>query len=278
MTRHSALLLGLWRLFGGHAAGQRPPVPPPPVVPVPDPDNGGSTGGNTGGDTGGSSSGGSTDGSSSGSSTGGSSSGGSTGGNTGGSTGGNTGGGTSTGVPADTPAQDGTPWIFAGLIVLGILAIMASQVLFKGGIHAVNIPNVPYFLAALVAVVALTLHIYSLRKWILPYLDPQGFPTTPFGDPTVTLGFYRTVWNFYTVAWLSTLVLLFFFAFGDIIPYVTNIVEILIIFWIGILVVIFVVTALSLGPDDSYIKTMIKAFQWVFVLILVILMYWGTKV
>ncbi len=257
MTRHSALLLGLWRLFGGYAAGQRPPVSPQPVVP--DPDTGSSTGGNTGG-----------------SNTGGNTGGSSTGGNTGGSsTGGNTG---ASGNGA--PAQSNTLWIFAGLIVLGVLAITASQVLSKGGMYAVIIPNIPYFLAAIVAVVALSLHIYSFRVWIWPPMmkEIDKFPATRFGGPYVTLGFYRTVWNFLTVAWLGTLILLFFFAFGDIIPYVVNIVYILIAYWIGILIVMFLVTGLSLQPGESYIKTMIKAFQWVFVLVLVILMYWGTKV
>lgn len=176
-------------------------------------------------------------------------------------------------------AQEGyIAWLWLGLILLGIIAAMAVADGSKGGLQAVNIPNVPYFLAALVAVVAVGLHIYTFRKWILPYLNIDGFAPTPFGDASITMGFYRTVWNFFTVAWLGTIVLLFFFAFGDIIPYVTNIVYILITYWIGILIVMFLVTALSIGPGDSYIKTMIKAFQWVFVLVLVILMYWGTKV
>lgn len=173
-------------------------------------------------------------------------------------------------------AQSYILWLLIGLVLLGIIAAIVADG-SKGGLQAVNIPNVPYFLAALVAVVAVSLHIYTFRKWILPYLNIDGFAPTPFGDATITMGFYRTVWNFLTVAWLGTIVLLFFFAFGDIIPYVDKIVNILIIYWIGILIVMFLVTALSMGPGDSYIKTMIKAFQWVFVLALVILMYWGTK-
>jgi hypothetical protein len=175
-------------------------------------------------------------------------------------------------------AQSYILWLLIGLVLLGIIAAMAVADGSKGGLQAVNIPNVPYFLAALVAVAAVSLHIFTFRKWILPYLNIDGFAPTRFGDATITMGFYRTVWNFFTVAWLGTLVLLFFFAFGDIIPYVTNIVSILITYWIGILIVMFLVTALSIGPGDSYIKTMFKAFQWVFVLVLVILMYWGTKV
>lgn len=243
MTRHSALLLGLWRFF---AARRRPtpvpirvdpPVPvvepPPPAIAVPPPavetpppapvsGNG-------------------------------------------------------TWTDAGAPTKGYTAWFLLGGGLL-LAALAAWAVGSKGGVPVVNIPNIPYFLAALVAVVAVSLHIYTFRVWILPKLKDEGFSATRFGDPSVMKGFYRTVWNFFTVAWLGTAILLFAFAFGDIIPYVDKIVQILIAYWIGIVIVIFVVTALSLGPGDSYIKTLIKAFQWVIVLIMVVLMYWGTQV
>ena len=80
------------------------------------------------------------------------------------------------------------------------------------------------------------------------------------------------------MAWLGTIILMLFFTFGDVIPYVTQIVHLLIIYWLGIVLSIFIVAALSLQPGESYVKTMIKAFQWVIVLIMVGFMYWGTKV
>ena len=44
------------------------------------------------------------------------------------------------------------------------------------------------------------------------------------------------------------------------------------------MVEIFVVAALSLKPGESYIMTMVRAFQWVIVLMMVFFMYRGTKV
>jgi len=130
-------------------------------------------------------------------------------------------------------------------------------------------------LAAIVALGAVTLHVYTFEVWIWPKLLDVGFPATPFGGPTITKGFYRTVWHFFTVSWVYTIVLLTYFAFVHTILYANLIVVLMMIYWLGIVVSIFVVAALSLKPGDSYIKTMAKAFQWVIVLIMVAFMYWG---
>jgi hypothetical protein len=167
-------------------------------------------------------------------------------------------------------------WIVASLVVLGLLALQAGPMeVINGGTRTMNIP---FLLAAIVAIGAVTLHVYTMEVWIWPKLNVAGFPATPFGDATVTMGFYRIVWHFFTVSWVGTIILMLFFAFGDVIPYVNTIVHLLIIYWIGIVIEIFVVAALSLEPGQSYIKTMIKAFQWVIVLIMVGFMYWGTRV
>ena len=136
--------------------------------------------------------------------------------------------------------------------------------------------NVPYLLAAIVALGAFTLHVYTFEVWIWPKLLDVGFPAVPFGGPSVTKGFYRTVWHFFTVSWVYTIILLTYFSFTQTLSYANLIVLLMIVYWIGIVISLFVVAALSLQPGDSYIKTMIKAFQWVIVLVMVALMYWGT--
>ena len=137
--------------------------------------------------------------------------------------------------------------------------------------------NISLLVAAAVAIAAVTLHVYTFEVWIWPKLKDEGFPTTPFGAPTVTKGFYRIVWHFFTVNWLITIVVCIAVAFGNLIPYGFGLVQFLMIFWILIVVEIFIVSALSLQPGESYIKTMIKAFQWVIVLIMVFFMYRGTR-
>jgi hypothetical protein len=137
--------------------------------------------------------------------------------------------------------------------------------------------NVSLLIAALVAIAAVTLHIYTFEVWIWPKLKLEGFPSFPFGGPNVVMGFYRTVWHFFTVNWLITIGVCIAVAFGTLIPYGTLLVQFLMLFWILIVVEIFVVAALSLKPGESYIKTMVHAFQWVIILIMVFFMYWGTK-
>lgn len=165
-------------------------------------------------------------------------------------------------------------WLFAGLIVLAVAVKACPTDVFQGGTRTMN---VPFLLAAIVAMAAVTLHVYTFEVWIWPKLKDIGFPATPFGPPSVTKGFYRTVWHFFTVSWVLTILLLLFFTFGDVVPYANMIVNMLMIYWICIVIEIFVVAALSLQPGESYIKTMAKAFQWVIVLIMVGFMYWGTK-
>jgi FtsH-binding integral membrane protein len=137
--------------------------------------------------------------------------------------------------------------------------------------------NVNLLIAAAVATVAISLHIYTFEVWIWPKLKDEGFPAFPFGPPKVVKGFYRTVWHFFTVNLLVTIVVNVMVAFGNLIPYGMLLINALIVFWALIVVEIFVVGALSLEPGDSYIKTMARAFQWVIVLTIIFFMYRGTK-
>jgi FtsH-binding integral membrane protein len=138
-------------------------------------------------------------------------------------------------------------------------------------------PNIPLLIAAFVAIAAVTLHVYTMEVWIWPKLKDDGFPSFPFGPPSVVKGFYRTVWHFFTVNWLMTIVVCILVAFGTLIPYGILLIQFLMIFWVLIVLEIFIVAALSLRPGDSYIKTMVKAFQWVIILVMVFFMYRGTR-
>lgn len=137
-------------------------------------------------------------------------------------------------------------------------------------------PNVPFILAALAALGAVSLHVYTMEVWIWPKLRVEGFAATPFGSAYVTKAFYRIVWHFFTVSWVLTIFLLLRYAFSETLLYANLIVLLMILYWLGIVISIFITAALSLRPGDSYIRTMIKAFQWVLVLVMVGLMYWGT--
>ena len=137
--------------------------------------------------------------------------------------------------------------------------------------------NIPLLIAAAVAIGAVTLHVYTFEVWIWPKLNVDGFPAFPFGPPSVVMGFYRTVWHFFTVNWLMTIVVCIAVAFGQLIPYGPLLIGFLMIFWILIVLEIFIVAALSLKPGESYIKTMVKAFQWVIILVMVFFMFWGTR-
>lgn len=142
---------------------------------------------------------------------------------------------------------------------------------------AAGMVNIPLLIAAGVALVAISLHIYTFEVWIWPKLKDEGFPSFPFGGPDVVKGFYRTVWHFFTVNLLMTIIVNVLVGLGTLIPYGLLLIYYLIVFWILIFVEIWLIGALSLRPGQSYIKTMLKAFQWVFVALMIIFMYWGTR-
>lgn len=137
--------------------------------------------------------------------------------------------------------------------------------------------NIYLLIAALIATVAISLHVYTFEVWIWPKLKDEGFPSFPFGGPEIVKGFYRTVWHFFTVNLLVTIVVNIMVGLGTLIPYGIVLIYFLIVFWILIFIEIWFIGALSLLPGQSYIKTMLRAFQWVFVLLIAFFMYLGTK-
>ncbi len=137
--------------------------------------------------------------------------------------------------------------------------------------------NIYLLIAAVVATVAISLHVYTFEVWIWPKLKDDCFPSFPFGGPEIVRGFYRTVWHFFTVNLFVTIVVNVMVGLGTLIPYGIVIIYFLIVFWILIFIEIWLIGALSLRPGQSYIKTMLRAFQWVFVLLIAFFMYLGTK-
>ncbi|HEY6331799.1 MAG TPA: hypothetical protein VI756_20900 [Blastocatellia bacterium] len=138
--------------------------------------------------------------------------------------------------------------------------------------------NYYLLIAAAIAIIGVSLHSYTFEVWIWPKLKDDCFPSFPFGGPSVVKGFYRTVWHFFTVNFLVTIAVLIAVAFGSLVPYGMLLVNFLIIVWLLMVLNIFVVAALSLRPGDSYIKTMIHAFQWVILLVMILFMYLGSRV
>ena len=137
--------------------------------------------------------------------------------------------------------------------------------------------NTWLLIAALVTFVAMTVHVYTFEVWIWPNLGYECFPVTPFGGPKVARGFYRTVWHFFTVNLLVTIIACVLVGVGTLVPYGMVLIYFLLFFWILILIEIWFMGAMLLEPGQSYIKTMLRVFQWVFVLLIIVFMYLGTK-
>ena len=130
--------------------------------------------------------------------------------------------------------------------------------------------------AALVALLATLLHIFTFERWIWHNLGYECFPVTPFGEPKVARGYYRIVWHSFTVFLLVTIVVCTLVGVGTLVPYGMLLIYFLLFFWILILVEILFVAAMLWEPGDSYVKSLLRSFQWVFVLLIIIFMYLGT--
>lgn len=137
--------------------------------------------------------------------------------------------------------------------------------------------NTWLLIGALVGTVAVSVHVFTFERWIWPYLGYECFPGTPFGGPKATRNFYRVVWHFFTVNWLLTIIVCLLVGIGTLVPYGMLLIYFLLFFWILILVEIAFIGALVLEPGESYIKTSLRQFQWVFALLVIICMYLGTR-
>jgi hypothetical protein len=136
--------------------------------------------------------------------------------------------------------------------------------------------NTWLLIAALIGVIAILLHILTFERWIWAHLGYECFPATPVGEPKVARSYYRIIWHSFTVFLLITIITCILVGVGTLVPYGMLLIYFLLFFWILILVEIFFVMAMSLEPGDSYIKGLLRSFQWVFVLLIIISMYIGT--
>src|SRR5678815_322033 len=98
--------------------------------------------------------------------------------------------------------------------------------------------NIYLLIAAVIATAAISLHVYTFEVWIWPKLKDEGFPSFPFGGPEIVKGFYRTVWHFFTVNLLLTIVVNIMVGIGTVIPYGMVLINLLIVFWILIFIAV----------------------------------------
>jgi hypothetical protein len=136
--------------------------------------------------------------------------------------------------------------------------------------------NWQFLVAAILTVAGGSLHFYTFEVWIWPKLKPEDFPSFPFGDSYAVMTFYRIVWHFFTVVFVITAGSLFIMTFTLAVKDPAFLARFLSLFWIGNVLVSLIIPYLGLRPGDSYIKGLIKAFQWVVMLIIVALMWWGS--
>jgi len=136
--------------------------------------------------------------------------------------------------------------------------------------------NWQFLVAALLTVAGGSLHFYTFEVWIWPKLKPEAFPSFPFGDSYAVMTFYRIVWHFFTVVFILTASSLFLMTFTLTVKDPAFLARFIALFWIGNIVVSLILPYLGLRPGDSYLKSITKAFQWVVMLVMVILMLWGS--
>lgn len=177
--------------------------------------------------------------------------------------------------PGDPPRESFAAWIFAGLLVLAVLTVM---VLTDGSKGETRTMNFPFLFAAIIAAWAAGVQIYTFEVLIWPKLRDVEFPDTPFAAGNGVKNLFRRVWYFYTVSWVLTFGMLAFFTFAFTIPYASMIVYLAMGYWAVIVLTFFVVAAFNLRPGESYIKTMFFTIQWQVILVMIGLMFWGTRV
>jgi hypothetical protein len=129
--------------------------------------------------------------------------------------------------------------------------------------------NGRFLAAGILTLLAVCLHIYTMEVWIYPKLQDAGFPSTPFGDSTQTKKAYRMLWHFFTVNFFGTAAAQFLLAFtgylGD--PRIVG--RFVALHWFAFTLVAFWIAEFS--P-----KQLIRAFQWILLLAIGGLTWWGT--
>jgi hypothetical protein len=138
--------------------------------------------------------------------------------------------------------------------------------------------NIPFTIALVIAIFAVSLHVFTFEHWIWPKLTSDSFPPTPFTGKDGTKAYFRFVWHYFTVMFLMTIgaLVALLYVDGFAAKYIV-LARFLGIQWLGILVVIFLVTYLCLLPGQSYIRTLVVSWQWVLIVLLAVLMFWGAS-
>jgi hypothetical protein len=138
--------------------------------------------------------------------------------------------------------------------------------------------NIPFTLALVFAIFAVSLHVFTFEHWIWPKLTSDSFPTTPFTDKDGTKLYYRFVWHYFTVMFLMTIgsLIALLFVDGFAAKHIV-LAKFLGIQWFGILLMTLLLTYISLKPGQSFIRTLIVSWQWILMVLLGALMFWGAS-
>jgi glucan phosphoethanolaminetransferase (alkaline phosphatase superfamily) len=154
--------------------------------------------------------------------------------------------------------------------------------------------NTGFLLAAILSTAALCLHFWrfefaiwpALKKRFVSILDANGqpesvplsslFPTTRLLESYEVMTLYRVAWHLFTAFWLAAVLANWFCAFGSFFPFVGSLIAVFLLQMILFVVAIFLVTAISLRPGDSFLKNIFKSYDWMILLLNLILMYWGS--
>ena len=136
--------------------------------------------------------------------------------------------------------------------------------------------NWQFLVAAILTIAGGSLHFYTFEVWIWPKLKPEAFPSFPFGDSRAVMTFYRIVWHFFTVEFVITAATLLIMAFTLAVKDPAFLARYLSLFWVGNILVSLILPYLGMQPGESFIKGILKAWQWTVMLAMVILMWWGS--
>jgi hypothetical protein len=138
--------------------------------------------------------------------------------------------------------------------------------------------NIPFTLALAFTTFAVSLHAFTFEHWIWPKLTSESFPATPFTDKDGTKLYYRFVWHYFTIMFLMTIgaLVALLFVDGFAAKHIV-LAKYLGIQWFGILLMTFLLTYISLRPGQSFIRSLIVSWQWILMLILGVLMFWGAS-
>jgi hypothetical protein len=129
--------------------------------------------------------------------------------------------------------------------------------------------NKIFLAAGIFTLICVSLHIYTMEVWIYPKLKDDGFPATPFGDNVQTKKSFRMLWHFFTVDFFFTAAAQFIMALTDWISNPVLLGRFIALHWFAYTLVAFWIAQFQ--PSQ-----LIRAFQWILLVIIGALTWWGT--